>query len=955
MRRRAIVSLLLIVLGAVAAAVAASSLGGAAPAAPAAEVGGAYTLENARVRCSVTIAGGRLKGVKLLAKQGLAALASDGDFGVEVVWAGWSAPGKINNADNYCRFTAADFTCAGVVKAEVGGVPALRLDLRGPEGIAAEMTFTLQPDAFWVRRRIRVHDPQERGHFLHALYTLDGALTESASITNRGGFGQPVALALAGGAGAFVGLEWPSADNSASDAGGIVRVRCGQEMGEVITKEGVAGEPVVMALTPDSRVKLWFDDYLDDVRAAPLRPYTLYNSWYDLRSADFPGIAPERVMNEENVLRIARLLRENMVEKHGITLDAFVLDDGWDVYESDWRLRPAQFPRGLRPIADALAPTRTRLGLWIGPTGGYSFHKERVAWMAAHGYETSGGDLWVGGPKYSSLLIRRAAEFARAGVRYYKWDGFRFLGNEPELGTPPGIYARRASLLRVQALCDSARAVDPDMFLNITSGTWLSPWWLRFADTIWMGGEDYAQADVPSLTTRDAAITYRDLVLYEDFRRDRFWFPIASLMTHGIIKGAIDVEEIGRGEPLSKFADEVVFYLARGVAMHELYISPDALSDGEWRVLADALRWARDRFPVLSHGEMIGGDPNRLEPYGYAHWNGTHGILAARNPGIMPAKLTVTLDPADGLDPAARGLVLERVYPTRWIAPRLYDAGARLELPPLLGYEAAVYELRPVAEMGGPFLADVVFEAGPTLGGTRAFDVLATGPQARVIRPEAAELPASAPAPASLERDGRPFDPTALPGLRAGCGACFLDGQVEAARDGRGFTARIKLEPSARAIEACVLLRPAGQAGSTRVGSLTPAAPATSEPAAVLKLDGQTVTPRKVAVAGKWTWLCVPVGAGQHALELALVPGADGTTWSGSASVWVTGAEAVEPVTLLLRGRFTAPAAGGQTAPGAKGAAAAGERPLPPSGLGPHELPRSAHVGDAVLGPAGAR
>ena len=44
-----------------------------------------------------------------------------------------------------------------------------------------------------------------------------------------------------------------------------------------------------------------------------------------------------------------------MIEKNGITLDAFVLDDGWDVYKSDWVLRPGEFPHGLRPIADALA------------------------------------------------------------------------------------------------------------------------------------------------------------------------------------------------------------------------------------------------------------------------------------------------------------------------------------------------------------------------------------------------------------------------------------------------------------------------------------------------------------------------------------------------------------------------------------------------------------------------
>lgn len=842
-------------------------------------------------------------------------------FSADVVWADWQAPGKVNNGDNLCHFTNADFRCVRASERDVGATGELVLSLVGPEGLTAELTFSLRPGESWLRRTIKLADPRDRGHFLQALYTLDADIDQTVVVVKGGGFGQPIAWEFGPGGtggGAFAGLEWPAADNAIDFAAGRIHVRCGQEMGEVITQEGVVGEAVVIGLTPDARVKYWFDRYLDSVRVAPLRPYTLYNSWYDLRSAEYPRVTPDHVMNEANVLRIARLLQANMVGKHGITLDAFVLDDGWDVYESDWVLRPAQFPRGLAPIVAELARTRTRLGLWLGPTGGYSFHKQRVAWMKAHGYETVGGDLWVGGPKYSDLLIRRTTDFARAGVRYFKWDGLRFLGTGPGPGTPPGLYARRAALKRVQAMVDSVRAVDPDMFLNITSGTWLSPWWLRLADQIWMGGEDYGTSDVPSLTTRDASITYRDLVLYEDFRRHDFWFPLASLMTHGVLKGTIDVQEIGRGEPLPKFADEVVFYLARGVTMHELYISPDILSEGEWRVLADALRWARDRFPVLSHTAMIGGDPNRLEPYGYIHWHGDCGLLAVRNPDVAPRALTLVLDPADGLDPGASGLVLERIYPTRWVSPDTYRAGDAVELPALLGYQSAVYDLRPLAAVGEPLLADVVFEETARGGAERSLDILATGPRARVL---------SAAPPAALERGGRPFDPAALPDLRRGCGACFVDGQLGVGDDGRTLTAHVNLEASARDILACLLLRPAASTDGRGDGTVA------------VTLDGQPVAARRVDVPGKWAWLTVPVPAGRHTLTVAPAPGADGRDWAGSVAVWVVGDEAVEPVTLVVRGRDPAPPA----------------RPLPWAGRGAGLLPRSVRIGEARLGPEEAR
>lgn len=52
-----------------------------------------------------------------------------------------------------------------------------------------------------------------------------------------------------------------------------------------------------------------------------------------------------------------------------------------------------------------------------------------------------------------------------------------------------------------------------------------------------MPGDDWGYAAVPSLTLKDREITYRDISLYRDFRKNDFWFPISNLMTVGIIKG----------------------------------------------------------------------------------------------------------------------------------------------------------------------------------------------------------------------------------------------------------------------------------------------------------------------------------------------------------------------------------------------------------------------------------
>ena len=152
----------------------------------------------------------------------------------------------------------------------------------------------------------------------------------------------------------------------------------------------------MIGLAPDRHVKRWFERYLDDIRVAPLRPYALYNTWYDVRSPEYTDRA-EDVMNEANLLRIVGEFRRVMEERPGFRLDAFVLDDGWDVYASDWVMREAELPGGLRPISRELEKLNVDLGIWFGPTGGYSFRDRRIDWMRDHGYERVGNQMCVAG------------------------------------------------------------------------------------------------------------------------------------------------------------------------------------------------------------------------------------------------------------------------------------------------------------------------------------------------------------------------------------------------------------------------------------------------------------------------------------------------------------------------------------------------------------------------------
>ncbi len=866
---------------------------------------GAWVLDNGVVRLTVEARAGRLTGDRMERADGAGpSLRSDGGFALELTWSDWSAPGKKQNADNPVLLTPADFLLEKAEAEETAAGRQLTLRFRG-DGQAGNplrlaLVYRLDSGRFWVQRRLEVSDPGGPRHFLRLLRPLQLALGAGFSPLKGGGFGQPVAL-TADSAGAFFAVEYPAADNLLETGGGVLRVRAGQEIGKRVGPEPIASDWVVQALTPDARVKRWFFEYLDSVRVAPLRPYTLYNSWYDLRSPVYPKVTPEHVMNEANVRRIIGLLRANMIEKHGIRLDAVVLDDGWDVYASDWALRRDQFPGGLKPIADELARTGTRLGIWFGPTGGYSFRKERLGWMKEHGYETVGDQLCLAGSTYRALFEKRVLDFVRGDrAGYFKWDGIQFACSEPGHGHAVDIYSRRAVMEAVAGLCRAARAADPEMFLNVTSGTWLSPWWLRFADQIWMGGEDYGWADVPSLSPRDAAITYRDSVLYDDFRAQDLWFPIANLMTHGIIKGRLQMLG-GEEEPLEKFADETVMYVARGVSMYEMYVSPDLLSEGEWTAMAGALRWARDRFPLLRHTEMVGGDPRRGEAYGYVHADGSRAIVAVRNPRMEPQALRLPLAEVDGMGRDSSGLVLERVYPTRWIDPLLHAAGDTLELP-LDGFTTAVYEIYPLAEARRPLPAGVEFVGRVNGDGSYVVTLPAGAPEPRWLNDAA--WPAPAPAPAC-----------AAPTPRLGT--------ARIVRSGSGFLELdLEVASGVRQAEVAVLLRP-------------DVAGALDAPLPAVRLDGRPAKPRVESQPKSWSWIALDLAPGRHRVRLSM-PRAGTTAWLGTARAW-------------LVGRVVRPARENVL----RGSAAAEEPPLLPSPWPAGEHRRQEFAGEARLAQAG--
>ena len=107
-------------------------------------------------------------------------------------------------------------------------------------------------------------------------------------------------------------------------------------------------------------------------------------------------------------------------------------------------------------------------------------------------------------------------------------------------------------------------------------------------------------------------------------------FPINSLMLQGIIYAQKNTRL--NTDPGHDFANEVHSYFATGTQLQEMYITPSLLTQADWDALADAAKWSRANADVLRDTHWIGGDPGRLDVYGWGAWSAQKAVITLRNP-----------------------------------------------------------------------------------------------------------------------------------------------------------------------------------------------------------------------------------------------------------------------------------------------------------------------------------
>jgi len=445
----------------------------------------------------------------------------------------------------------------------------------------------------------------------------------------------------------FLGFESPLANSKVE--GGHVTADLARSLAlgarQAITYSSVVGA------TSTGQLRRDFLGYLELERAHPYRTFLHYNTWYDIGYG-------ER-FNEAQVLDRVQAFGNELVRKRGVAMDSFLLDDGWDDTHALWKFNPG-FPQGLAKVQKAAAEYGFGIGAWLSPWGGYDPDKaQRILASKRDGYEIFDGGFALSGPKYYALFEKTCLELvSKYGVNQFKFDG---TGNADRVFAGSVFDSDFSAAIH---LIERLREQNPDLFINLTTGTQPSPFWLRYADSIWRGGNDNGFDGVGS--DRQRWITYRDEQTYRNTVVKGPLFPLSSLMLHGLIL-AREAKQLD-ADPGHDFTDEVHAYFGGGTELQELYLTPSLLSEHDWDTLAEAAKWSRANAAVLKDTHWIGGDPSKLEVYGWASWTPQKATLTLRNPSDRPQEFL--LDVAQAFE-LPKGAPRRYSAHSPWVADRL--------------------------------------------------------------------------------------------------------------------------------------------------------------------------------------------------------------------------------------------------------------------------------------------
>ena len=476
------------------------------------------------------------------------------------------------------------------------------------------------------------------------------------------------------GDGFFAGVELPGSKNTIDKDD----VRIGFPCNLWLTGTQTYSFGAVIGVAPEGQMRRAFLSYIERERARPSKPFLHYNCWYDL------GFSA----SEKSMLNVVSQFDTELVKKRGVPVQSYLVDDGWDDPSvAPWMETADKFPHGFRGLGAEMAKVGAHLAIWISPMGGYGGAEERLKWMQDRKLVPANSPLDLSQPGYKQWFQDRCLQLMREdGVNAFKWD-------RAGEGVSPHF----------MALLDIAHVLhreNPAVFINVTVGTWPSPFWLNHVDSTWRNGS----ADVgwagkgrnpDNKYNRERWLTFRDGSCRQFFVEKSPLYPLNSVMHHGIVYGRnFQGGDIGKSNP-PDLKNEARSYFANGTSLQELYLTPSLLTPAAWDEVAAAAKWAQANADVLLDAHWVGGNPFKQQVYGYAAWSPRKGTLMLRNPDNQPESITLDADKVFELPAgAAKSYRLRSPYPDQRLQKLQLKAGQPQTIT-LNAFEVLVFDALP--------------------------------------------------------------------------------------------------------------------------------------------------------------------------------------------------------------------------------------------------------------------
>ena len=507
---------------------------------------------------------------------------------------------------------------------------------------------------------------------------------------SEGGVGEPVLIDDQ----AFCALEHPAGLNEGNSGQIKLMHFPARELAPGATMSSATS---VLGVAPQGQALDQFLSYLQEKSPrkkkaiAIFDPFGINNQW-----GGCPTLSDVEMLQELDELE--------RLKQRGIQFDYYVPDAGWHDHSADMtRFGMQCFPEGPKKVVERLKSLNTAFGLWFGvswgaescgdnpavwpdqiPRGGGPEQPGPPSISYRNGYPTGGGaevNLCLAAEPYFSILRDAIVYHMRENnVKFIKLDGGDYYCNSIHHQHMPGKYSTEAMHNRLIDIANSARQIDPNVYVMWYWGV-RSPFFALHGDSIFESGLDMEG----SATSRFPALYYRDSVNLHLDQCTQFSKFIPPLLKDSLGVWLADTRW-GNYMGTERWRESLILDLGRGnLLFPQLWGDIYRLTEEDKTFLANLVALVKQNESAFLHRRNILGDSWKNEVYGYANCIDGHGFLFLNNADFRTRAASIVLGPELGLETAAgSALALSTHFPQRTLLAREdgsgFKAGDQVEL-----------------------------------------------------------------------------------------------------------------------------------------------------------------------------------------------------------------------------------------------------------------------------------